>query len=196
MWKKSGFLNKFGFLHNKNQHWCIKIIADFSRFSTGTPCVNDIPPFIGCFISDKDGKTLLRFEIFEGALENYLRTNPTDEGEEIFDLELIPMFISAFERFSEQINFLDLSGLDLRGTGLKMYCFFCFEKFTITFFLNPTIYIKHLREKIISFFNEFFENNQDLFENFYKKCNPKEISRLSSIGNKWLNELNACSALM
>ncbi len=170
------------------------MIADFSRISSEFSCIDNIPPLIGCFVSDKDGKTILTFEIFEGALESYLKRNNDDNEEESFDLELIPMFISAFERFSEQINFNDLSGLDLRGTGLKMYSFFCFEKFTVTFFLSPSIFIKHLREKIISFFNDLYENNRDLFDNFYKSGTINESSRLCSIGNDWLNELNANSA--
>jgi hypothetical protein len=35
---------------------------------------DDLPPFIGCLIADKDGRTLLKYEIFSGALEFYLKT--------------------------------------------------------------------------------------------------------------------------
>jgi hypothetical protein len=31
-----------------------------------------VPPFIGCMISDKDGKTIAIFEVFKGALEYIL----------------------------------------------------------------------------------------------------------------------------
>ncbi|MFX1238117.1 MAG: hypothetical protein ACFFAS_19215 [Promethearchaeota archaeon] len=176
------------------------MIARFSNISVEplteheTPRIENMPPVIGCFISDKDGKTLLSFEIFEGALEMFLKKENYNGFKESFDLELIPMFISAFERFSEQLNFKDLSGLDLLGTGLKMYSFFCFEKFTVTFFLSPWISINKHSERVVAFFDRFFDSNRDLFENFYLKCTTEKIKQLNLVGNRWLNQLNSSLA--
>ncbi|MFX1275435.1 MAG: hypothetical protein ACFFBP_13945 [Promethearchaeota archaeon] len=150
----------------------------------------NIPPFIGCLIADKDGKTLLRFEIFEGALYYFLKNNMNDDFEEEFDLDLIPMFISAFERFSETINFKDLSGLNLMGTGLKMHTFFCFEKFTVTFFLNPRVQVKLISNIIKDFLKVLFKDNEMIFNNFYVNCSREDLSRLEFTGNSWLNKIN------
>ena len=60
----------------------------------------NLPPFIGCLIADKDGRCLIKLEIFEGALTYYLKNTMNDDVEDGFDLDLIPMFIRAFERFS------------------------------------------------------------------------------------------------
>ena len=147
---------------------------------------DDLPPFIGCFIADKDGKTLLKFEIFSGALEFYLKK----PREEIFDLELITMFLSAFERFSEQINFESMSGLNLTSNNLKMHSFFGFDRFTITFFVNPRIDMKLFEKVMKNYFDNLFEDNKNIFENFYKKGLILTISRLENEGSRWLNKLN------
>jgi len=147
---------------------------------------DDLPPFIGCFIADKDGKMLLKFEIFSGALEFYLKK----PHEDLFDLELITMFLSAFERFSEQINFESMSGLNLNASNLKMHSFFCFDKFTITFFINPRIDMNLFEKSMKNYFNSFFEKNKLIFENFYKRGSMSTVSRIEREGAQWLNKLN------
>jgi hypothetical protein len=147
---------------------------------------DEIPPIIGCFIADKDGKTLLTFEIFHGALESYLKK----PNEELFDLELITMFLSAFERFSEQINFESTSGFNLNANNLKMHSFFCFDKFTITFFVNPRINMSLFEKTMKNYFNCFFEENKNIFENFYLNGSVSLISSFEREGAHWLNKLN------
>ena len=147
---------------------------------------DDLPPFVGCFIADKDGKMLLKFEIFSGALEFYLKK----PHEEIFELDLIPMFLSAFERFSEQLNFESMSGLNLTSNNLKMHSFFGFNKFTITFFVNPRIDMSLFEKVMKNYFDNLFEENKNIFENFYKRGLMLTISRLESEGSQWLNKLN------
>jgi len=154
------------------------------------PNQDNLPPFLGCLIADKDGKTLLRFEIFEGALNYYLKNKMIDNIEDGFDLDLIPMFISAFERFSETINFKDLSGLNLMGTGLKMHTLFCFERFTVTFFLNPKVQVKLISNMVKDFLKILFKENESLFDNFYKNCSMEELSKMEFSGNMWLNKMN------
>jgi len=147
---------------------------------------DDLPPFIGCFIADKDGKMLLKFEIYSGALEFFLKK----PNEELFDLELITMFLSAFERFSEQINFESMSGLNLKGNNLKMHSFFCFDMFTITFFINPRIQVKLFEKAMKNYFTSFFEENKNILENLYTGGSISDISRLEYEGSQWLNKLN------
>jgi len=147
---------------------------------------NDLPPFLGCLIADKDGKTLLKFEIFSGALDFYLK-KPNAAP---FDLDLIPMFLSAFERFSEQINFESMAGLNLEASNLKMQSFFYFNKFTITFFVNPRTNMNLFERTMKQYFTILFEEQEHLFENFYKRGTALTVSRLEREGAQWLNALN------
>ena len=150
----------------------------------------NLPPFLGALIADKDGKTLLRFEIFEGALNYFLKKKMEDEVEDGFDLDFISMFISAFERFSETINFKNLSGLNLMGRKLKMSTFFYFENFTVTFFLNPKVQVKLISNSIKDFLKTLFKENETIFENFYANCSMEKLKELELSGNKWLNKMN------
>jgi len=147
---------------------------------------DDLPQFIGCLIADKDGKTLLKFEIFSGALDFYLKK----PNEASFDLDLIPMFLSAFERFSEQMNFDSMSRLNLEASNLKMHSFFCFEKFTVTFFVNPRINTSVFERTMKTYFYNLFEEHEYLFANFYKRGTTLTVSRLEREGAQWLNTLN------
>ena len=151
---------------------------------------NNLPPFLGALIADKDGKTLLRFEIFEGALNYFLKNEMAEDIEDGFDLDLIPMFLSAFERFSETINFKGLSGLNLMGTGLKMHTFFCFEKFTVSFFLNPKVQVNLISNNIKDFLKILFKENESVFEDFYANCSMEKLSKIECSGNAWLNKMN------
>ena len=146
----------------------------------------EIPPFIGCLIADKDGKTLLKYEIFSGALTFYLKK----PHEDLIDIDLIAMFLSAFERFSEQINFEKMAGLDLEANNLKMHSFFCFEKFTITFFVNPRLDMNLFKKAMKIHFTKLFEDNEIIFDNFYKLGTTLTVSRLEREGAQWLNTLN------
>ena len=83
-----------------------------------------IPPFVGYFIANKDGLTILTTEVFDGALLKFLKDKNDDTTEEDkFDIALIPMFISALEKFSKEINIQNLSGFSLMGINLKMQIF-------------------------------------------------------------------------
>ncbi|MHA1293614.1 MAG: ADP-ribosylation factor-like protein [Promethearchaeota archaeon] len=150
----------------------------------------ETPPFIGCFIADKDGRTLLTLEIAEGALDRFLKGAPeTLEEDDIMDIELIPMFISALEKFSKEINIEDLSGFNLKGSNLKMHIF-GFEKYTVTFFMNPDVNIKPFVKEIINFFNNLFEKHHDAFNFSVSTGSLDEISYLQKECDAWLHNLN------
>ncbi len=150
------------------------------------------PSFIGCLVADKQGKTLLRFEIFDGAIQYYLNSNNIDDCEEInpdLDLELIPMFVSALEKFSKNINLKDLSGLKLKGTGVKLQIF-PYDKFTITCFINPIIDLKNVKTKFRQYFDSMFENYQQELKLSMETGYMENISHLSDLGREMLKELN------
>ena len=115
-----------------------------------------IPSFIGAFIADKDGRTLLSIELFENALEKFIGGIPSNEDAIPVDLDLIPMFISALEKFSLELNIKDLSGFSLKGSNLKMNIF-GYEDFTVTFFMNPDININPVQNKIYNYFKNIFD---------------------------------------
>jgi len=149
------------------------------------------PTFIGCMISDKDGKTIAIFEAFNGALEYFIKKDIKDiEKRMNFDIELIPMFICALELFSDQICIENLAGIKLKGTNIKMHSIFCFNQFTITFFLNPFIHIKPYENMICDYFSDLFEKYKEEFENMLKLSSNEIISQIELKGRKWLRELN------
>ncbi len=149
-----------------------------------------IPTFIGAFIADKDGRTLLTFELFENALEKFLlsRTESDLDGVPV-DLDLIPMFISALEKFSLELNIKDLSGFSLEGSNLKMYIF-GYENFTVTFFMNPDTNINPVKSKIYNYFKNMFEANESDFEAALDTGQIDLLFPLIEIGKKWLEALN------
>ena len=149
------------------------------------------PPFIGCMISDKDGKTIAIFEVFKGALDYFIKKDIKDiEKRENFDIELIPMFICALERFSDQICIENLAGIKLKGTNIKMHSIFNFSQFTITLFLNPFMRIKPYENVICDYYSDLFEIYVKEFEDVLKFSSNDFVSQIELKGREWLRELN------
>ena len=148
-----------------------------------------IPSFIGAFIADKDGRTLLSIELFENALEKFIGSIPSNEDTIPIDLDLIPMFISALEKFSLELNIKDLSGFSLEGSNLKMQIF-GYEDYTVTFFMNPDININPVQNKINNYFKNIFEEYEKDFENALASGQIDPLFPIIDQGRKWLEELN------
>ncbi len=149
------------------------------------------PAFIGCMISDKNGKTVAIFELFKGALEYFIKKNIKDiEKRTNFDIELIPMFICALELFSDNICIENLEGIKLKGTNIKMLSIFRFSQFTITLFLNPFIRIKSYEKVIRDYYSDLFEKFEEKFEDVLKFKPNDFISQIELKGREWLRELN------
>ena len=149
------------------------------------------PAFIGCMISDKNGKTVAIFELFKGALEYFIKKNIKDiEKRKNFDIELIPMFICALELFSDNICIENLEGIKLKGTNIKMLSIFRFSQFTITLFLNPFIRIKSYEKVIRDYYSDLFEKFEEKFEEVLKFKPNDFISQIELKGREWLRELN------
>ena len=167
---------------NEDAKW-MELASSFINFSA--------PPFIGCMISDKNGKTIAIFELFKGALEYFIKKDIRDiKKRNNFDIELIPMFISALEHFSDQICIKDLVGIKLKGTNIKMHSIFSFDHFTITFFLNPLIRIKPYENVICDYCSNLFEKYNETFKNILKLGSKEIISRIELKGRELLRELN------
>lgn len=162
----------------------------------GFPTDESTPSFIGCFIADKAGKTLLTFELYDGALEKYIKGPPNlaippenDDGYGEFDIELVPMFVSALEKFSQEINMRELSELKITGINLKMQTF-SYDKYTVTFFINPSVNLKPIEKKVRDYFKILFSKYKDEFEVSLRTGFVDNISHLNELGQEMLKELN------
>lgn len=148
------------------------------------------PPFIGAFIADKDGRSLSKLELYENALEEFISNNvPTDGSIVPVELDLIPMFISALEKFSLELNIQDLTGFSLKGTNLRMHVF-GFDDYTVTIFMNPDVNIKAIENKIKNYFKNLFDKYNTEFEKSVATGQIDNLYPAIDEGKKWLNELN------
>jgi len=147
----------------------------------------EIPPFLGFFLADKDGKTLFTIEKEEDILKNYFSREKSEDSR--FDIDLIPMFISALEKFSQEINIKDLAGFKLKGKNQTMHIF-TFDYYTFTLFTNPNINFKPIKSKIQDYFENLINTNRDIFDDSLKTGNLTQMGPLAIASEKWLNELN------
>ncbi|MFX1500185.1 MAG: hypothetical protein ACFFDH_04380 [Promethearchaeota archaeon] len=149
------------------------------------------PPFIGCILSDREGKTIALFESYKGALEFYLKRNMKDPSKhELFNIELIPMFISALERFSEEINIQDVPCINLKGTNIKLHSIFDLDNFTVIFFLNPYVHFKTFENLIHKYFIKLYDDHKSEFNDIKKLSSLEFIYNLENLGMDWIKYLN------
>ncbi len=168
------------FFH-KDKNW-FELASKSLRFTA--------PPIIGFFIADKNGTIILTCELFEGALEHFIKRDIKDENTKInFDIDLIPPFICALESFSDQIFIQNLAELKIKGTNIKIHTVFFFSQYTITFFLNPFFKIKPFENMIIEYFSLLFEEHKTEFENIYHPSSRVLISQIELKGRGWLRDL-------
>ena len=152
--------------------------------------IESMPSFLGVFIADKDGKLLAKFEIEKGTLEKYLLPKTLkSEIQAGFDLDLVPMFISALEKFSLELNIQELTKLGLEGTNLKLRVF-GYEDYTVTLFLNPNINLESIEIKIKNFFENLFNEHQEKFKEASRTGNLDDLKLIEDIGRDWLRETN------
>jgi GTPase SAR1 family protein len=156
------------------------------------PDEKTIPPFLGYFIANEDGLALQKVELCEGILLKYLKNRNLDKDlieNDKFDVDLIPMFVSALEKFSCEINIKNLSGFSLIGTNLKMEIL-GFDQYTVTLFSNPNVNIKNIKYKIENFFTNLFKIHEKEFKHAIKTSSFGDIQYLAEKGVNWLKRLN------
>ncbi len=148
------------------------------------------PPIIGFFIADKNGTIILTCELFDGALEYFIKRDIKNENtKKNFDIDLIPPFICALESFSDQICIENLTELKIKGTNIKIHTIFCFIQYTITFFLNPFFKIKPFENLICEYFFTLFEEHKTEFGEIYQPSSRELLSQIEYNGRKWLIDL-------
>ncbi|MFX1593727.1 MAG: hypothetical protein ACFFCL_13625, partial [Promethearchaeota archaeon] len=164
--------------------------TDVSSISTELTIKEKVPAIIGAIIANKDGVSLLNLELFDDALIKYITQGiPKDSVTIPVDLELIPMFISALEKFSLELNIQDLTGFGLKGSNLKMHIF-SYDDYTVTIFMNPNINLKAIEYKINNYFKKLFEEHKNKFEVGLKTGKLDDLLPIREIGKNWLKGLN------
>jgi hypothetical protein len=152
-----------------------------------------VPKFVGCLISDYHGKTLLIFEFYKGALEFFIKQNLSKKKWNEFDLELIPMFISAINKYSVELYDKNIIDIHMFGKNIKMKAILHFNNYIITFFLNATTNFEQYQEDIVLFFSKLFRNYYKEFEQYAKFCHdPKNIfNEIEKKGHLWIQKLSS-----
>lgn len=151
--------------------------------------LRSLPPLLGFLLSDKDGKLLMSIESQNDLLKRSLRENLKENIQPI-DLDLVPMFISALEKFSQEINIHDLSGFTLRGTNQKLYIF-GYDLFTVTFFINPNLNIKPIENEIRNYFSENFKKYRKELTLALRTGDITALVTFQNQTKKWFDNLNS-----
>jgi len=152
---------------------------------------DSIPPFIGCLISDKAGKLIVSFEVFEGAISHHIKkSNLNKQLEKSVNIDLIPMFVSAIEMLSEELNIQNLPEIEIKGSNIKLHILYCFDNFAITLFLNPRVDFKLVQNIVKNYLANLFDEFKSDFANIIKISSQEFISFLERLGWCFLFELN------
>ncbi|MFX0137327.1 MAG: hypothetical protein ACFFDN_27055 [Candidatus Hodarchaeota archaeon] len=145
------------------------------------------PPFIAIFIIEEHGQMMMTAEVEKGIVLKHIGSAHFNKKD--FDVDLIPLFISALLSFSNEINIANLDGFQLKGVNhtmnvLKM------SPFIITYFTNPNINIKPIKSEFLEFINDLIENYE---EDFDKVLHTYQVSILNDAKVEtinWMRNLN------
>ena len=152
---------------------------------------DNIPPVIGCLISDKDGKSIVSFEVFKGAIQFFMKNNPDHcQEDKEFQIDLIPMYISAIELLSQELNIKGLPGIEINGMNIKLKVLFYFEEFTVTLFLNPEVNFTIIEDLTNTYLSNLFDEFKKDLISTKKNCSNDFITFLERVGLCWLIDLN------
>jgi hypothetical protein len=154
---------------------------------------DDIPPLIGCLISNKDGKSLVSFEIFEGAIQHFTNgkyMNKNADIENSIDIDLIPMYTSAIEMLTRELNINGVPYIEVNGSNLKLRILFCFKNFTIVMFLNPSMKFILIENEVKNYFLNLFEEFREELTDAKKFSSKEFLKFIDRVGWRWLLELN------
>ena len=145
----------------------------------------ELHPFFGIIIADMNGKSCLTSEIFEGAFESILGGKTSESA----DLDLIPMFISALEKFSSELNIKNLPGFKLKGTNVVIKTII-YEVYTITLFISPNTNTKSIKNELNEKLIQLINSNKNIFTDCIETGLIHGLE-LNAKGKDLLSEINA-----
>ena len=148
--------------------------------------INEIPPFLGFLIADRNGRTLSATEIYEGAFSLFLRYK--DDLEKKNELDLIPMFISALEKFAEEINIRNLPGFKLEGSNLTIHTM-KYDICTFCLFMRSDVNFNIVKDYVFEWFDNMMEIYKSKIEMSIQSGNMIYSDNLKNETMKWLRKL-------
>lgn len=151
-----------------------------------TSKIEEIPPFLGFLIADRNGRTLTSTEVYDGAFGLFLRYE--NDLEKSNELDLIPMFISALEKFAEEINIKDLPGFKLEGSNLKIHTV-KYEICTFCLFMRNDVNFDTVKDYIFDWFDNMMEKHKTKIEMSIQSGNMIYSNSLKDDTKKWLDKL-------
>ena len=151
-----------------------------------SPKIEEIPPFLGFLIADRNGRTLMSSEVYEGSFNLFLRYE--NDLEKRNELDLIPMFISALEKFAEEINIRNLPGFKLEGSNLKIHTT-KYEICTFCLFMRNDVNFETVKNYVFDWFDNLMETHKTKIEMSIQSGNMLYSNSLKDDTKKWLNKL-------
>jgi small GTP-binding protein len=144
--------------------------------------VIETPPFIGFFIADLNGRTILMVESREGVMKQCIGMD--DEK----NIDLIPPFISALTSFSKEIHIVNMADFKIKGQNAIMYIFER-DQFNLIMFLSPDTNIDMFKAEIQGFFKSLIEKYATELRNMLKTGNVADLDQMHQVAKDWLLEL-------
>jgi predicted transcriptional regulator len=163
----------------------IDAIKNFKN-KIGKPKIEEIPPFLGFLIADRNGRTLMSTEVYDGAFNLFLQFG--NDIEKRNELDLIPMFISALEKFAEEINIRDLPGFKLEGSNLKIHTV-KYEICTFCLFMRTDVNFETVKEYTLVWFDDLMEVHKSKIEMSIETGNMVYSQSLKEDTKNWLDKL-------
>jgi len=163
----------------------IEAIKNFKN-AMESPEIEELPPFLGFLIADRNGRTLSATEVYDGAFSLFLRYK--DDLEKKNELDLIPMFISALEKFAEEINILNLPGFKLEGSNLTIHTI-KYDICTFCLFMRSDVNFDIVKDYVFEWFDNMMEIYKPKIEMSIQSGNMMYSNRLREETKKWLGKL-------
>jgi len=166
-------------------NFSIEAIQKFKK-QIGAPKIKETPPFLGFLLADRNGRILMNNEVYEGAFDIFL--NDDSDLDKKTELDLIPMFISALEKFAEEINIQDLPGFKLEGSNLKIHTV-KYDLSTFCLFMRNDINFETVKVYVTDWVDNMMEVNKTQIERAIQTGIVMDSEQLKSETKKWLERL-------
>ncbi len=98
------------------------------------------------------------------------------------------MFISALEKFAEEINIKDLPGFKLEGSNLKIHTV-KYEICTFCLFMRTDVNFDTVKDYVFDWFNNLMESHKSKIEMSIESGNMLYSNSLKGDTKKWLDKL-------
>ena len=154
---------------------------------------NVIPPIIGIIIADQYGNTITLFEYDSNENDEYnpIKSYLSEDQKNLFEIDLVSMYLSSFKIFAGQANIKNLSHLEIYGSNIKAQIYFLLEKFMVIMFLNSNTDLNSKeRAQVIKYCEDKLNKFESEYKNFNRTDSRETLSMLEQRGRIWLKKFN------